>query len=558
MGRDGRSGAHRAGDRGRSTPDVPFSVRRDGPRWRTFVLVSTRVYVASPDARADLSAAAQAIAEAVGRQSSPAALFHPLSAQASSDGRVGASFDEFARNTDEAETGIIERFEALAATGPVVAVGTDYSGVTAPTELALNGRLAADLAAPVVLVVDASQGPDHALGLARVALDGLAAQHATVVAIIATSPTHTDATRTLLASLGVPAAVLGDDLSAVLAATDVTITTRTPARFSHELMATARADVRTIVLPESEDPRILEAASIVAARGVARIVLLGEEAQVRADAARLGLDLTGVEIVSMNDPELVESYAAKFAELRAKKGVTLEQARETMADGAYFGTMMVYMGGADGLVSGANHTTANTIRPALQVIKTNPGMKTVSGAFLMSLADRVLLFADCAVTPNPEPAQLADIALASAQTARMFGIDPRVAMLTYSTGTSGSGPDVDRVRAGYEEAVRRAPEERIAGPIQFDAAIDPVVGAKKMPDSEVAGRATVFVFPDLEAGNIGYKICQRTAGAVAVGPLLQGLRRPVNDLSRGALVDDIVNTIIMTAIQAQGTNGPLA
>ena len=353
-------------------------------------------------------------------------------------------------------------------------------------------------------------------------------------------------------------AVLGDDLSAVLAATDVTITTRTPARFSHELMATARADVRTIVLPESEDPRILEAASVVAARGVARIVLLGEEEQVRADAKRQGLDLTGVEIVSMNNPGLVESYAAKFAELRAKKGVTLEQAREAMADGACFGTMMVYMGGADGLVSGANHTTANTIRPALQVIKTNPGMKTVSGAFLMSLADRVLLFADCAVTPNPEPAQLADIALASAQTARMFGIDPKVAMLTYSTGTSGSGPDVDRVRAGYEEAVQRAPEERIAGPIQFDAAIDPVVGAKKMPDSEVAGRATVFVFPDLEAGNIGYKICQRTAGAVAVGPLLQGLRRPVNDLSRGALVDDIVNTIIMTAIQAQGTNGPLA
>lgn len=533
-------------------------VRRDGPRWRSFVPVSTRVYVASPDARADLSAAAQAIAEAAGRQSSPAVLFHPLAAQASSARLVGASFDEFARSTDEAETGIIERFEALAAAGPVVAVGTDYSGVTAPTELALNGRLAADLAAPVVLVVDASQGPDHALGLARVALDGLAAQHATVVAIIATGPTHTDATRTLLASLGVPAAVLGDDLSAVLAATDVTITTRTPARFSHELMATARADVRTIVLPESEDPRILEAASVVAARGVARIVLLGEEEQVRADAKRQGLDLTGVEIVSMNNPELIESYAAKFAELRAKKGVTLEQAREAMADGACFGTMMVYMGGADGLVSGANHTTANTIRPALQVIKTNPGMKTVSGAFLMSLADRVLLFADCAVTPNPEPAQLADIALASAQTAHMFGIDPKVAMLTYSTGTSGSGPDVDRVRAGYEEAVQRAPEERIAGPIQFDAAIDPVVGAKKMPDSEVAGRATVFVFPDLEAGNIGYKICQRTAGAVAVGPLLQGLRRPVNDLSRGALVDDIVNTIIMTAIQAQGTNGPLA
>ena len=520
--------------------------------------MSTRIYVASPDAKANLSGAAQAIAEAAGRQSSPVAVFRPLSTQVSSNGLAGATFDEFAKNTDEAEAGIIERFEALAARGPVVAVGTDYSGVTAPTELALNGRLAADLAAPVVLAVDASQGPDRALGLARVALDGLAGQHATVVAIIATDPSHTDATRTVLASLGVPAAVLGDDLSAVLAAADVEIATRTPARFSYELMAQARSELKTIVLPESEDPRVLEAASIVAARGAAKIVLLGEADRVRADAAGLGLDLDGIEIVSMNSPELIESYAAKFAELRAKKGVTLEQARQAMADGACFGTMMVYMGGADGLVSGANHTTANTIRPALQVIKTDPGMKTVSGAFLMSLADRVLLFADCAVTPNPEPAQLADIAVASAQTARMFNIDPRVAMLTYSTGTSGSGPDVDRVRAGYEDAVSRAPGERIAGPIQFDAAIDPVVGRKKMPDSEVAGSATVFVFPDLEAGNIGYKICQRTAGAVAVGPLLQGLRRPVNDLSRGALVDDIVSTIIMTAIQAQGTSGPLA
>jgi len=520
--------------------------------------VSTRVYVASPDAQADLSAVAQAIAEAAGRQSDPVAVFHPLSTQAASDGLVGASFEEFAKNPDEARAGIIERFEALAAKGSVVAVGTDYTGVTAPTELALNGRLAADLAAPVVLAIDASKGPDHTLGAARVALDGLAGECATVAAIVATNPSHTDATRTLLASLGVPAAVLGDDLAAVLAAASAPVATRTPARFSYELMAQARSDLKTIVLPESEDPRILEAASIVAARGVAKVVLLGEADEVRAEAARLGFNLDGVEIVSMNDPERIETYAAKFAELRAKKGVTIEQARETMTDGAYFGTMMVYMGGADGLVSGANHTTANTIRPALQLIKTNPGMKTVSGAFLMSLKDRVLLFADCAVTPNPEPAQLADIAVASAETARMFNIDPKVAMLTYSTGTSGSGPDVDRVRAGYEDAISRVPDEKIAGPIQFDAAIDPVVGKKKMPDSEVAGNATVFVFPDLEAGNIGYKICQRTAGAVAIGPLLQGLRRPVNDLSRGALVDDIVNTIIMTAIQAQGTSGPLA
>lgn len=519
--------------------------------------MTTRVYIASPDAKADLSAAAQAIAEAAGGQSKPA-IFKPLTTGASAPGELtGSTFAAFASHTDESEATIVETFEATAAKGDVIAVGTDYSGVTAPTELALNARLAADLATPVILAVDASEGAERAAGIAATAIEGFAKEHALVVGLLATGEGASKAVAKL-ADLGLPAAAIGEDLSTLLAAAQEPIATRTPARLNYQLMAQAKSDLKTIVLPESEDPRILEAASIVASRGVAKVVLLGEESTVKSDAAKLGFDLSGVQIVSMNDPKLVEPYAEKFAELRAKKGVTLEQARETMKDGAYFGTMMVYMGAADGLVSGANHTTANTIRPALQFIKTDPGMRTVSGAFLMSLADRVLLFADCAVTPNPTPEQLADIAIASNETAKMFGIDPKVAMLSYSTGTSGKGEDVDMVRAGYELAVERAPEAKIAGPIQFDAAIDPVVGKKKMPESEVAGNASVFIFPDLDCGNIAYKAVQRTAGAVAIGPLLQGLRRPVNDLSRGALVDDIVNTIIMTAIQAQGTNGPLA
>ncbi|MFT8395647.1 phosphate acetyltransferase [Propionibacterium sp.] len=521
--------------------------------------MSTRVYIASPDCEADLNAAARAIVRALASQGGEVTVFKPLTDAANTEELVGASFSAFKADRAETETQIIAAFETvLVDGGAAVAIGTDYTGVTAPVELGINGDLAADLALPVVLAVDAGRGAERAAGVAAAAIEGLDAHHAVVVGLLATGAEDAEAARTALAGLGLPVAVLGDDLTPLLAAAESTaVPVRTPARFSHELMARAQSNLQTIVLPESEDPRILEAASVVAARGVAHVVLLGEKDKVLADAEARGFDLTGVEIVSMNDPERLESYAAKFAELRAKKGVTIEQAREAMADGAYFGTMMVYLGEADGLVSGANHTTANTIRPALQFIKTQPGMRTVSGALLMSLADRVYVFADCAVTPNPTPEQLADIAISSAGTAEMFGVAPRVAMLSYSTGTSGKGPDVDLVREGYELATTRAPELKLAGPIQFDAAIDPVVGAKKMPGSPVAGQATVFVFPDLNTGNNTYKAVQRTAGAIAIGPLLQGLRRPVNDLSRGALVEDIVNTIVMTAIQAQATDGAL-
>lgn len=326
----------------------------------------------------------------------------------------------------------------------------------------------------------------------------------------------------------------------------------TPLAFQADLIERARADRKRIVLPEPEDDRVLKAAAEVLERQIADVILVGDEATVRARAAELGLNIDAASIVSVDDPAYNEKYAVEFARLREKKGVTVEQARETVKDVSYFGTMMVHMGDADGMVSGAAHTTAHTIVPSFQIIKTAPGVSIVSSIFLMLMKDRVWAFGDCAVNPNPTPEQLADIAVTSARTAAQFGVEPRVAMLSYSTGSSGSGADVEAVIEATRLAREKAPELAIEGPIQFDAAVDADVAATKLPDSPVAGKATVFVFPDLNSGNIGYKAVQRSSGAVAVGPVLQGLNKPVNDLSRGALVEDIVNTVALTAVQAQG------
>ena len=343
------------------------------------------------------------------------------------------------------------------------------------------------------------------------------------------------------------------DQAALLKAIDVSASgVVTPLMFEYQLMERARSARRHVVLPESSDDRILQAAAILLRRGVADLTLLGEENKVRARASALGLDLDQVSIVSPHDADLVERFAAAYAEARAHKGMTLERAREVVTDISYFGTMMVHLGLADGMVSGAVNTTAHTIRPALEFVKTRPGVSTVSSVFLMCLADRVLVYGDCAVIPEPTTEQLADIAVSSAGTARQFGIEPRVAMLSYSTGTSGSGADVEKVRAATALVAERAPDLALEGPIQYDAAIDPGVARTKLPDSAVAGRATVFIFPDLNTGNNTYKAVQRSAHAVAIGPVLQGLRKPVNDLSRGALVEDIVNTVAITAVQAQG------
>ncbi|APF40886.1 phosphate acetyltransferase [Neomicrococcus aestuarii] len=328
-------------------------------------------------------------------------------------------------------------------------------------------------------------------------------------------------------------------------------TTMTPLRFLHGLIERARKAQQRIVLPEGEDVRILEAAEIIHRRGICELVILGDLKQVRELSNQHGFDLSGIEIIDPSKSEHLENFAQEYARLRAHKGVSIEQARERMLERSYFGTMMVHLGLANGMVSGAAHTTANTIRPSLEFIKTRPGVKIVSSVFLMLLEDRVLVYGDCAVNPEPNAEQLADIAVASAATARQFGVEPRVAMLSYSTGASGSGGAVDDVRAATELVRDLAPDLAVDGPIQYDAAVDASIGASKLPGSSVAGQATVFVFPDLNTGNNTYKAVQQSAGAVAVGPILQGLNKAVNDLSRGCTVEDIVNTVAITAIQAQ-------
>ena len=326
----------------------------------------------------------------------------------------------------------------------------------------------------------------------------------------------------------------------------------TPLMFEHDLVERARAADAHIVLPEGEEERIILAADQVLSRGIARLTLLGDEGEIRSRARQLGVDIDAAAVVDPTTSPWREGFATEYAALRSHKGVTPEQAFDMVVDPSYFGTMMVHSGLADGMVSGCVTTTAHTIRPALEVVRTAPGVSVVSSVFLMCLADRVLAYGDCAVNPDPSAEQLADIAISSAGTAARFGIEPRVAMLSYSTGESGTGADVEKVRAATALVRERAPELLVEGPIQYDAAVDPRVARTKLPDSAVAGRATVLVFPDLNTGNNTYKAVQRSADAVAIGPVLQGLNKPVNDLSRGALVRDIVNTVAITAVQGQG------
>jgi phosphate acetyltransferase len=331
--------------------------------------------------------------------------------------------------------------------------------------------------------------------------------------------------------------------------------TVTPKMFEYGLVQRAREERQRIVLAEGEEERILRATETLLRRGVAAIVLLGNEASIRDRADRFGLQIAEAEIVDPLRSPFLEEFAQTYHEARRQKGVTAESARDVMVDVNYFGTMMIHLGQADGMVSGSVHSTAATIRPAFEFIKAKPGFSIVSSVFFMCLASRVLVYGDCAVNPDPTAEELSEIALSSAATAKCFGIEPVVAMLSYSTGESGKGEEVEKVRQAVAAAKRRAAESfpglMIDGPLQYDAAVDPSVALTKMPGSEVAGRATVFIFPDLNTGNNTYKAVQRSAGAVAIGPVLQGLRRPVNDLSRGCTVTDIVNTVAITAIQAR-------
>jgi phosphate acetyltransferase len=327
----------------------------------------------------------------------------------------------------------------------------------------------------------------------------------------------------------------------------------TPHMFQYQLVKWAKSQKKHIVLPEGNDDRILKAAARLIAQNIVDLTILGDQTEVAASIKRLGLDLdlNAVKVINPAQSERYEEYVETLYELRKNKNVNMEMARDLMTDVSYFGTMMVHKGHADGMVSGAVHTTQHTIRPALQFIKTKPGVSIVSSIFFMCLPDRVAIFGDCAVNPNPTASQLADIAISSAESSARFGIEPRIAMLSYSSGTSGEGEDVERVREATAIVKERAPQLKVEGPIQYDAAVDPIVGNQKLSGSEVAGKASVLIFPDLNTGNNTYKAVQRETGALAIGPMLQGLNKPINDLSRGCTVDDIFNTVVITAIQCQ-------
>ncbi|WP_324719011.1 phosphate acetyltransferase [Salinimicrobium sp. HB62] len=328
----------------------------------------------------------------------------------------------------------------------------------------------------------------------------------------------------------------------------------TPRMFQYSLVKRAQQKRKHIVLPEGTDERILTAASRLIAMDIVDLTLLGDEEEIKKLAMNLGLtiDFDKLKIINPTKSEYFDDYVKTFYELRKHKNVNMDIARDLMSDVSYFGTMMIHKGHADGMVSGAAHTTQHTIRPALQFIKTKPGVSVVSSVFFMCLEDRVSVFGDCAINPNPTSEELAEICISSAESSKAFGIEPKIAMLSYSSGSSGKGEDVDRVREATEIVKRKRPDLKIEGPIQYDAAVDLSVGKAKLPDSEVAGQASVLIFPDLNTGNNTYKAVQRETGALAIGPMLQGLNQPVNDLSRGCTVDDVFNTVILTAIQAQG------
>lgn len=680
------------------------------------------IYIASPEGETGKSTVALGVVDLLTRRFQRVGVFRPVAR--STDARdyvlelllahdgvdldydlcVGVTYEEVHADPDAALSKIVTRYHAVEAECDVIViVGTDYTDVAGPTELAFNARIAANLGAPVMLVVSGNRRTPEAIRqISEVAITELTTNHAQVLSVVANRcmPDQLDEIRSTLSSdlplwaipedpfLTAPTVrqlmesvngklVLGDDellgrevldvlvgamslehlldrladgaivitpgdrsdvllgllmahaangfpslagvilnggftppgsisrlvhgmapslpvietnlgtfRSATLASQTrgrVTIDSQrkvdtalalfeqhidtddlfarldvarpetvTPLMFEYELLDRARTDRKHIVLPEGSDDRILRATSTLLQRQVANITLLGEEREILARAAELGLDISEAQIIDPTRGELFERFAADYTQLRAHKGMTLERAREIVRSVSYFGTMMVQLGLADGMVSGAAHTTAHTIRPSFEIIKTLPDVSVVSSVFLMCLEDRVLVYGDCAVNPVPTAEQLADIAISSAETAAQFGVEPRIAMLSYSTGESGTGADVEKVRTATALVRERRPDLSVEGPIQYDAAVDASVAQTKMPDSAVAGRATVFIFPDLNTGNNTYKAVQRSAGAVAVGPVLQGLRKPVNDLSRGALVQDIVNTVAITAIQAQG------
>ncbi len=489
------------------------------------------------------------------------ALLAKLGKEADLDRAWGTTYGELLADEEAAMDTLVKRyFEYVGKDDAVLILGHADGDPVYPGLVARIGRTAANLGTTVMPIFSGTlRGTEEIKTVSHIVTRELSAAHAPVTGAAVLNPpadfapelpencTHGQIITCCAEKPDLSAA----DSEILKTAMEYESAVMTPVRFTASLTARAKADRKRIVLPESEDDRVLKAAAEVLRRGVADIILLGEEDAVAKRAGELNLDLGDATVVRTDDPALLEKYATEFARLRARKGVTYEQAYAKVQDVSYFGTMMVHMGDADGMVSGAAHTTAHTIVPSFQIIKTKPNADIVSSCFLMLMADRVYVYGDCAVNTNPTPEQLASIAVSSAETAARFGVTPRVAMLSYSTGTSGKGVDVDAVVQATELARAKAPDLLLEGPIQYDAAVDCAVAAAKLPGSPVAGKANVFIFPSLNAGNIGYKAVQRSAKAVAVGPILQGLNKPVNDLSRGALVEDIVNTVVITAIQAQ-------
>lgn len=462
----------------------------------------------------------------------------------------------------------------------LLVVGSDHSKVFDPEIMGLNADIAADLRSPVLLVVCAiGREPRQVMKTVQACRRTVEASGTALAGVFvsgcedgqkgplqeafgnydrpvwtvskidfdadpAAKQVHEEAYRAFIKDV---------DLDQVLKAVEESKPqVTTPAAFQNDLLARAKSSKKTIVLPEGGEDRIIKAADYLLARDIVDLIIVGDKQAILARGQELGLNNLGkAAFQAMDDENVLKPMTERLCELRAKKGMTHDQARKQLTDASYFGTMLVVLGKADGLVSGSINSTANTVRPALQVIKTRPDASLVSGAFLMCFHDHVAVFADCAINLNPNAEQLADIAIQSAQTAKSFGIDPKVGMLSYSTLGSGKGPDVDLVEEATRLAKKKAPDLPIVGSIQFDAAWSPTVAAAKAKDDPVAGKVNVFVFPDLSAGNICYKAVQRTSGALAIGPVLQGLNRPVNDLSRGALVADIINTVALTAIEAQ-------
>jgi|LQAB01.1.fsa_nt_gi phosphate acetyltransferase len=462
---------------------------------------------------------------------------------------------------------VLQKYNQLAAKfSPLIIEGLDMVP-TAGALAKLDATIAANLGSPVILLTEEDEcGCGCGLAVAALAVSAYKSRFAEIFALAIISknpskiPLETNPTSPLAGAKIWPVASAGDIVSHLEknceSICQYTPKALTPKRFEFMLIEKAKTKKQHIVLPEGTDERILRAADDILEKDFADLTILGDPDAISKQAKDIGLKnlLTKAQLINNKNSSLLPELTHEFFELRKTKGITEEKAAAQMLNRNFFGTMMVKLKKADGMVSGADGTTADTIRPALMIIKTKPGCSIASSVFLMCLADRVWVFGDCAINTNPNPQQLAEIAIISAQTAQAFGVTPKVAMLSYSSGTSGTGPDVDAIteatKLAQESAAKVFPGLPIDGPLQFDAAVDPRTGKSKMPASSVAGQATVMIFPSLSAGNIGYKAVQRTANAVAIGPVIQGLNAPVNDLSRGTLVTDIINTVAITALQA--------